>query len=300
MVPSKICKKCGVMQYILEFREKNGSYGHVCADCDRKRNRQYCIKNKEKIKKTRDKYRENNKEKIKNKKTEYNIKNKEKLKEDGKKYRLKNKQKIKNNYDPKYHQEYYQKNKKIISERGKNYYKNNKNKTNECGKIYYKNNKEKIKIQVKKYRKNNKEEIDKYILNYKKEKRKKDVIFKIKELISSAVRKGLKNNNSTKNGKSCFDFLPYSKEELKLHIENLFESWMNWDNWGSYVVESWDDNDSSTWKWNIDHIIPHCTFEYDSMDHPDFKKCWNLSNLRPYSAKLNIVENARNMKKKKN
>lgn len=65
MVPSKICKKCGVMQYILEFRENNGNYERVCTDCDRKRNREYCIKNKEKIKDTRDKYRKNNKEKIK-------------------------------------------------------------------------------------------------------------------------------------------------------------------------------------------------------------------------------------------
>lgn len=75
---------------------------------------------------------------------------------------------------------------------------------------------------------------------------------------------------------------------------------MNWDNWGSYVVESWDDDDPLTWKWNIDHIIPHCTFEYDSMEHPDFQKCWALSNLRSYSSKLNITEGARNMNKKKN
>ena len=42
-------------------------------------------------------------------------------------------------------------------------------------------------------------------------------------------------------------------------------------------------------KWNIDHIIPQSRFSYDSLDHPDFLKCWALENLRP----IEILENIR-------
>jgi len=61
-------------------------------------------------------------------------------------------------------------------------------------------------------------------------------------------------------------------------------------NWGIYSPDTWDDNDSTTWTWNIDHIIPHSTFKYISMEDQSFKECWSLTNLRPYSAKQNILD----------
>ena len=65
---------------------------------------------------------------------------------------------------------------------------------------------------------------------------------------------------------------------------------MTWDNWSRYNPETWDDNDPSTWTWQVDHLKPHSTFNYDSMEHPDFKKCWALENLRPLSAKQNVLD----------
>ena len=65
---------------------------------------------------------------------------------------------------------------------------------------------------------------------------------------------------------------------------------MNWNNYGNYRLNSWNDFDQSTWKWNIDHIIPQSMFNYDSMQHPDFYKCWALENLRPLSAKKNLLK----------
>lgn len=73
---------------------------------------------------------------------------------------------------------------------------------------------------------------------------------------------------------------------------------MNWNNWGVYSSKTWNDNDQLTWTWNIDHIIPHSTFKYDSMEHPDFHKCWELSNLRPYSAKLNVIDGSNKIRHK--
>lgn len=63
---------------------------------------------------------------------------------------------------------------------------------------------------------------------------------------------------------------------------------MNWNNWGRYNAETWDDNDPSTWTWQIDHIIPQSKLKYTSMDDENFKKCWALDNLRPLSSKENL------------
>jgi hypothetical protein len=87
--------------------------------------------------------------------------------------------------------------------------------------------------------------------------------------------------------------MPYTLKQLKNHLESKFESWMTWDNYGKYVLETWDDNNKSTWTWNIDHIVPHSTFIYSSMKEDNFKKCWALENLRPYSSKQNIIDGNR-------
>lgn len=88
--------------------------------------------------------------------------------------------------------------------------------------------------------------------------------------------------------------LPYPIEDLKNHIENLFEKdWMSWNNWSIYDPKTWNDNDKSTWTWNIDHIIPKSDLPYSSHEEENFKICWALENLRPYSAKDNIIDGAR-------
>ena len=76
---------------------------------------------------------------------------------------------------------------------------------------------------------------------------------------------------------------------------------MNWDNWGIYKLGQWSDNDQSTWKWQIDHIIPQSELLYTDMfkygywwfkkmSDDNFKKSWSLENLRPYSAKQNAID----------
>ena len=117
-----------------------------------------------------------------------------------------------------------------------------------------------------------------------------DLLFRIKELVSKSIGRKLRFD---KGGKSVLDFLPYTIEELKAHIESLFEWWMTWENRGLYNVKTWDDNDSSTWKWNLDHIIPHSFFNYESVEDEEFKECWALNNLRPYSAKQNLIDGNR-------
>lgn len=66
---------------------------------------------------------------------------------------------------------------------------------------------------------------------------------------------------------------------------------MTWNNYGVHK-NFWNDNDSTTWTWNIDHIIPQADLLYTSMEDENFQKCWALNNLRPLSAKINSIDGA--------
>jgi transcriptional regulator len=116
---------------------------------------------------------------------------------------------------------------------------------------------------------------------------------KLRLKISNMIRFALKKLGSNKNNYSCIKFLPYTIQGLKEYLEKLFEPWMSWDNWGQYKIATWNDNNKSTWTWNLDHIIRQADLPYTSMEDENFKKCWALENLRPYSAKQNIYENYR-------
>lgn len=119
------------------------------------------------------------------------------------------------------------------------------------------------------------------------ERRKTDPIFRMKGLLRSAVRRALKGN---KNGESTKQYLPYTFEQLQCYLESQFEQWMTWENHGIYNPKTWNENDQTTWTWQIDHIVPQSELPYTSMEDDNFKKCWALENLRPYSAKQNILD----------
>lgn len=104
--------------------------------------------------------------------------------------------------------------------------------------------------------------------------------FKIRDTVSRSIRKMLKQQNSKKKD-SCFKYLPYTLEQLKEHLESQFEEWMSWNNYGGNI-----NNPEKTW-W-IDHIIPQSILPYDSMEHPNFLKCWSLENLRPLEKNENV------------
>lgn len=168
------------------------------------------------------------------------------------------------------------------------------------------NNKKEVKIRSAKWRKENRELLRKKEMNWKiknpekhkaivRKKSKKQSLkptSKIKAHVSRQIRNALFKNNQSKNGDSVLKFLQFSIKELKDHLEKQFESWMTWDNYGIYKLSTWDDNNILTWKWNIDHIIPQSNFKYSSMKEENFRKCWDLNNLRPYSAKLNALDGA--------
>jgi len=189
---------------------------------------------------------------------------------------------------------YYKNNKKKIlqvrkkycennSEKIKSYYEKNKTIILIKKKIYKQKNAEAISIYNKKYKEKNREKINKQ----RQERYHKDVFYRLRNIISTTIRSYLYSN---KSNNSIYNYLPFTIQELKQHLESQFESWMTWENYGRYNIKNWNDNDSSTWTWNIDHIIPQSKLPYISMEDDNFKQCWSLNNLRPLSAKQNFID----------
>lgn len=210
-----------------------------------------------------------------------------------------------------------------------NYYSNNRESSIEYSKNYNRTHKEEKKEYQKKYDQMHKKEKSaynhnywkingekisafrkeiNYYSNYEKNRKNNDLFFKQRKMVSTSIRQCLNKNNSSKNGKSFLDFIPWSIEEYTLYMESQFSHpnnltstgkvWMTWKNQGVYRKDIWNDNDSETWKWQRDHIIPHSTFHYPSMDCQEFRDCWALSNLRPLSAKQNQLDGATKVRHK--
>lgn len=138
---------------------------------------------------------------------------------------------------------------------------------------------------IKKWQKDNPEKYREYQRKSIASRLKRNPNLKLRCIISASVYSRLKKNLSSKNGKATWDFLPYTVEELKIHIEKQFESWMNWNNWGR-----------GKGKWNIDHIKSHSSFNYTSIEDKEFLECWALENLRPLDAIENIKKSNQTLK----
>ena len=141
--------------------------------------------------------------------------------------------------------------------------------------------KEKRKKYLKNYKIKNKDKINK---KYK-EKLISNINFKLRKNISRHIYGILKKNNLNKSHTSILNFLGYSIEDLKNHLEKQFDKNMNWSNYGIY--------------WHIDHIIPQSCLIYEKMEDENFKKCWSLNNLRPLDAKTNMLDGATRIRHKK-
>jgi hypothetical protein len=186
--------------------------------------------------------------------------------------------------------EYYQQNKAKLIVNAQNNYRKNKDRKKAYDKKRYQKNIEKHQESSRLYYQKNKRIYADRNRKNSAEKYKNNPVFKIRNRVSCEIKRALKKNNSSKNGHSVLDFIPYSIRDLKVYLENQFEPWMTWNNWGKYDPKIWNDNDQSTWTWQIDHIIPQSKLPYTTMTDNNFQICWALSNLRPLSAKQNLLD----------
>ncbi len=236
---TKNCPKCGIIQ---KYSTKKILFAAIknkrrCKNCCQKK-----LSAKEKTLKRKisnKKWIDNNKEKIKEYKKEYNKKHKELQKQYNLQYRQTQK---------------YKENQKTYINR------------------YL--SKEETKEKRKEYRKiYSQRKPTKEVRRLWDKKRRNNPEIRLGQSVSSSMRSSLKVKNLSKNKRHWEDMIGYTVQELKKHLESLFQPGMNWSNYG---------------KWHIDHIIPKSFFRYKSTDDVEFRYCWSLDNLQPLWAKDNI------------
>lgn len=234
----------------FEFREDTKTYRNQCMDCLTTYHKQY---------------NEDNKEEIKIKRKQFRQDNKERLKAENKQWRKNNKEYIKIK-----------------------------------GKEYYDANKDDIKEYQRTYKKNNKEKARKSENNAKNKRRKNDPIWALKKDASRMIALKFKKRGISKNGESSSKYFPWTDQELYDYITALFSHpdnltpdgkvWMTMNNRGIYDPKTWNDDDPTTWTWQIDHIKPQSTFKFDTMDCSEFRDYCGLINLRPLRSDINIKD----------
>ena len=205
----KACVKCNETKDIQFFgKDKSSKDGHlrICKLCRKYIQREYKLKNKEKIKNRDKKYREENKEIIKIKRDE----NKDKNNEYKKQYYLKNENKIKRNI---YIKDYVLKNEESIKIKRKEYREKNKEIISIRNKIYINTHKS----QIKENRKN----------------RIRSDYEKISDRIRSRIRMALKSVNLNKCISSS-ESLGCSIQFFREYLESKFTKGMTWETWGLY------------------------------------------------------------------
>jgi hypothetical protein len=105
---------------------------------------------------------------------------------------------------------------------------------------------------------------------YERSKERTDIQFKLGKRLRvrlyNAIRKNLKTGSAVRD-------LGCTLDQLKTHLESLFQPGMTWDNWGKY-------------GWHIDHIIPLSAFNL--MDREQLLKACHYTNLQPLWAFDNL------------
>lgn len=96
--------------------------------------------------------------------------------------------------------------------------------------------------------------------------------------MSRGIRGSLQGTK--KGGVSWLELVPYTLDELRLHLERQFTKGMSWENMG---------------EWHIDHIVPLASFSISSAADPEFGRAWSLTNLRPLWARENLAKRDRRL-----
>lgn len=165
---------------------------------------------------------------------------------------------------------YAKKNAASIKEYQKEYREKNKEYASEYNLRYRRLNSDSLKKKAKKYNSNPliKARRNSLNLNRKKHDAKYRLTSNVRSMISSALR----------GKKGALRHVSWSIDDLKTHLEKQFTQGMSWDNYG---------------EWHIDHILPICSFKYESQYDAEFKHCWSLSNLMPLWAKDNCSKQSK-------
>jgi hypothetical protein len=141
---------------------------------------------------------------------------------------------------------------------------------------YYKENKDHVIARVKNYNKENVETCSRNRAkwgkssNYDMKRYYSDIQYRLIKIQRARINAALKGKNKSQTTKELIGCTP---DQLKTHIESLFEPGMTWDNY-------------SQTGWHIDHILPISSFDLEINE--ELKKACHYSNLQPMWATENL------------
>jgi hypothetical protein len=123
-----------------------------------------------------------------------------------------------------------------------------------------------------------KSKIKKQVKHFKKMAR-EDVMYRILNNLSSRATSELKKKKTSRT-LTHLELIGCELEELKSHLEKLFEEGMTFENYG---------------KWEVDHFDPVSSFDLTDID--EVKKCFHYKNLQPLWMRDNRVKGSKIIKK---
>jgi hypothetical protein len=130
-------------------------------------------------------------------------------------------------------------------------------------------------ISDSKYQQENKVTINEKARISRAERKKKDPVYKFKEVTKCRIRKAIKSSGY-KKGSETEKILGCSHEEFRNHIESQFGEGMDWNNHG---------------EWHLDHKIPVSWGENEE----EVKALNHYSNFQPLWGKDNLKKGNRRM-----
>jgi 5-methylcytosine-specific restriction endonuclease McrA len=118
-----------------------------------------------------------------------------------------------------------------------------------------------------------------------KERRKTDPLFRMKDGLSSGLRKAFKNQGLTKSIHTM-EAIGCTDEFIQNHLASQF--WTTRPNSKDPNAPTVMTIENYGEEWEIDHIIPKSSFDHS--DPEQVKLCWNYTNLQPLWWEDNLIK----------
>ena len=170
---------------------------------------------------------------------------------------------------------YAKNNRQKINDRKRADYHANIEENREYHRDHYARNPDIVKKNNKRYVDKNKDKVNEYKLRWHKERYKNDPTFRLTHHMRRTLKRVLNYTGNLKNRRTT-EYLGYTTEELRNHIESQFVDGMSWGNYGD---------------WHIDHVIPVIKWIQAGVTDPSVINA--LDNLQPLWAKENMSKGGR-------
>jgi len=244
------------------------------------KNKEWAAANRDRLKALGKASRASNRERDTDRQRRWREANPEKVAAAQKRYRerhsqsLSQKRELRREKARKASRDHYARNKSSYRTRRQEYRKQNREKLLAASKAYYASNRDKVCEKHREYRQENREKTRERNREYQRQKWQSDFAYWLKKTVGRRMRDALSCQSARKKGRTAA-LIGCSVPDLALHLESMFLPGMSWENYGYH-------------GWHIDHIIPLAKF--DLSDPTQQSAAFHYTNLQPLWAKDNLCK----------